>query len=138
MDKKFVVIDLNWLPHLHEQIIWNDDYSKLMDFFNLQDVIQYLLGIPVIPPSIEIDGDIYDWLLSYFPLDELNEESMVKLRDFTCDVVNVLASMLYTTIYELMMEKFGEYRFAQWIDYTSLILEDMGTVHWDRKAWEIL
>ena len=125
-----IIVQFDWLSALNENLSWHDDYHKLLECFNLIDVVQYILEKPIYPAQIELSDDMYDWLISHFPLEDLNSKSLNWYREFTCDILSVISSKVYGILYEMMQEHLGEYKFISWVDYDSVLMRHMGTLYW--------
>lgn len=128
--KPLMIVQFDWLKGMNENLYWHDEYHKLMEQFTLNDIIQYLLERPIYPAQIELSDDMNDWLLSHFPIEDLNDNTLNWYRNFTCDVLCDVSRKVYGNLYEMMHEHLGEYKFIKWMDHDSVLMRYMGTLYW--------
>ncbi len=127
--KKYI-IDLDWIHTLNNDLIWDDDYSKLMYDVTIHDIIGIFMSNSVLAMNYDVEVQILTDLISYFNIEELTDEKIMILVTFISDLISRLSKMLYDDLYYQFKELYPRLEFIEWIDDVSLIVGIHDADYW--------
>ena len=80
--------------------------------------------------NFEYELKILTDLISYFDIENIDDDKVVLLVNFISELVSRLSHILYDELYFQFKEKVTKIEFIEWVDDRSLIIGIHDSDHW--------